>query len=153
MYPFAWTLLASLIVLAGHADVAVAPFPPEHAYHWLNPWIEPWLVHSISFNNANYVSNKDLVNKLNLRVRDCILPLSPRRWVHLSKGEQEKIYGHWEKVEPLLISVADRVAAKKEFIQNKLGEIALKRKLRKQAKEDKKEKRRGRSRHLRLWKE
>merc|ERR1712037_480424 len=114
MYPFAWILLASLIVLAGHADVAVAPFPPEHAYHWLNPWIEPW-------------------------------------WVHLSKGEQEKIYGHWEKVEPLLISVADRVAAKKEFIQNKLGEIALKRKLRKEAKEDKKEKRRGR--HLRLWKE
>ena len=73
--------------------------------------------------------------------------------MHLSKGEQEKIYGHWEKVEPLLISVADRVAAKKEFIQNKLGEIALKRKLRKEAKEDKKEKRRGRSRHLRLWKE
>ena len=37
-------LLLTFIVLAGHADVAVAPFPPEHAYHWLNPWIEPWLV-------------------------------------------------------------------------------------------------------------
>merc|ERR1711934_1083435 len=91
MDSFAWTLLASLVVLAGHADVAVAPFPPEHAYHWLNPWIEPW-------------------------------------WVHLSKGEQEKIYGHWEKVEPLLISVADRMAAKTEFIQSKLGDIALRRK-------------------------
>ena len=44
MHPFAWTLLVSLTVLAGHADVAVAPFPPEHAYHWLNPWIEPWWV-------------------------------------------------------------------------------------------------------------
>ena len=42
MYPFSWILLATLVVLAGHADVAVAPFPPEHAYHWLNPWIEPW---------------------------------------------------------------------------------------------------------------
>ena len=47
MYPFAWILLASLIVLAGHADVAVAPFPPEHAYHWLNPWIEPWWVFTV----------------------------------------------------------------------------------------------------------
>merc|ERR1711974_552212 len=105
MHPFAWTLLVSLVVLAGHADVAVAPFPPEHAYHWLNPWIEPW-------------------------------------WVHLSKGEQEKIYGHWEKVEPLLISLADKVEDKKEFIQGKLGEIAYKRKQRKMAKADKKERRR-----------
>ena len=64
------------------------------------------------------------------------------RWVHLSKGEQEKIYGHWEKVEPLLISLADKVEDKKEFIQGKLGEIAYKRKQRKVAKADKKERRR-----------
>jgi len=111
MDPFAWTLLTSLVVLAGHAEVAFAPFPPEHAYHWLNPWIEPW-------------------------------------WVHLSKSEQEKIYGHWEKVEPFLISLAERVAAKKEFIQNKLGDIALRRKKHKKEKEDTKERRR----RLRHWK-
>ena len=62
--------------------------------------------------------------------------------MHLSKGEQEKIYGHWEKVEPFLISLADKVAAKKELIQNKLGDIALRRKQHKKANEDTKERRR-----------
>ena len=66
--------------------------------------------------------------------------------MHLSKGEQEKIYGHWEKVEPLLISLADKHDDLKERIQSKLGEIAYKRKQRKMAKEDKKERRR-RPRH------
>ena len=58
--------------------------------------------------------------------------------MHLSKGEQERIYGHWEKVEPLLISLADKHDDLKERIQNKLGEIAYKRKQRKMAVENKK---------------
>lgn len=77
-----------------------------------------------------------------------IIPSLSHRWVHLSKSEQEKIYGHWEKVEPFLISLAERVAAKKEFIQNKLGDIALRRKKHKKEKEDTKERRR----RLRHWK-
>ena len=68
--------------------------------------------------------------------------------MHLSKGEQETIYGHWEKVEPFLISLAERVAAKKEFIQNKLGDIARRRKNHKKEKEDTKQRRR----RLRQWK-
>merc|ERR1712066_334548 len=82
-------LLLTFIVLAGHADVAVAPFPPEHAYHWLNPWIEPW-------------------------------------WVHLSKAEQKKVYGHWEKVEPLLVAVANAKSATAKHIQKTLGALAYK---------------------------
>ena len=77
-----------------------------------------------------------------------IIPSLSHRWVHLSKSEQEKIYGHWEKVEPFLISLAERVAAKKEVIQNKLGDIALRRKKHKKEKEDTKERRR----RLRHWK-
>ena len=50
----------------------------------------------------------------------------PSRWVHLSKAEQEKIYGHWQKVEPLLVAVAGAKAAKAEHLQRTLGALAYK---------------------------
>ena len=31
-----------LVSLASLLSVAFAPFPKEHPYHALNPWIEPW---------------------------------------------------------------------------------------------------------------
>jgi hypothetical protein len=43
--------------------------------------------------------------------------------VHLDKGEQDKIYGKWEKIEPLLLDLADKWEAKKAHHQEKLGNI------------------------------
>ena len=46
--------------------------------------------------------------------------------MHLSKAEQKKVYGHWEKVEPLLVAVANAKSATAKHIQKTLGALAYK---------------------------